>query len=127
LKIKQLGRHLLIEFIGCDPKLLNNLRAIKRMCRQAVLESGATIVGDRFHKFAPHGVSGVFLLAESHFSFHSWPEYGYAAVDVFTCGEKVDPEKTRIYLKRELKARRAFIRRVKRGIPSEKNGVIPHK
>ena len=59
----------------------------------AANEAGASIVGESFHKFSPHGVTGVLAIAESHICIHTWPEYGYAAVDVFTCGEGFDPEK----------------------------------
>jgi S-adenosylmethionine decarboxylase proenzyme len=57
----------------------------------AAIKCGAVILGDSFHRFSPQGVSGVVVIAESHLSVHTWPEYGYAAVDVFTCGTTVDP------------------------------------
>ena len=57
----------------------------------AAEETGATIIGEMFHQFAPQGVTGVIAIAESHLCIHTWPEFGYAAVDIFTCGTACDP------------------------------------
>lgn len=94
----------MVEFYGCDPKVLNDKAKIEEIMTRAAEESGATIVQKVFHMFNPHGVSGVVVIAESHLAIHTWPEYGYAAVDVFTCGSKVDPWKAYDLIKRELKA-----------------------
>jgi S-adenosylmethionine decarboxylase proenzyme len=89
--VKALGRHILAEFFDCDPEILNDTRRIENYMKRAAIECGATIVSSAFHTFNPHGVSGVVVIAESHLAIHTWPEYCYAAVDVFTCGETVDP------------------------------------
>ena len=86
-----LGRHILAEFYECDTDILNDAQRIENYMKRAALECGATIVSSTFQTFNPHGVSGVIVIAESHLAIHTWPEYGYAAVDVFTCGETVDP------------------------------------
>ena len=57
----------------------------------AAEETGATIIGEIFHQFSPQGVTGVVAIAESHLCIHTWPEYGYAAVDIFTCGDSFNP------------------------------------
>ena len=88
-----LGRHLLIELTGCNCDLLDDLEFLKECLHTAAVRCGATVVGDSFYHFSPQGVSGVVNIAESHISAHTWPEYAYAAVDVFTCGEDVEPEK----------------------------------
>ena len=88
-----LGTQLLLELNHCDRDLLNDLSHVRSTLTRAALAVGATIVGESFHKFSPHGVTGVLAIAESHICIHTWPEYGYAAVDVFTCGEGFDPEK----------------------------------
>ncbi len=88
------GKHVLLELKDCDPKLLNDIEFIKKVLPAAAAKSGATILGESFHQFEPQGVSGVVLIAESHVSIHTWPELGYAAVDIFTCGTRVNPEKT---------------------------------
>ncbi|GAB4332150.1 MAG: adenosylmethionine decarboxylase [Calditrichia bacterium] len=86
-----LGRHILAEFYDCDREILNDTERVELYMKRAAIECGATIVSSVFHKFNPHGVSGVVVIAESHLAIHTWPEYGYAAIDVFTCGETVDP------------------------------------
>lgn len=88
--MKPLGKHLILELHGCPPANLDNPDLISRVLVQAAEDSGATIINPFFHQFSPQGVSGVVVVAESHFSIHTWPEYGYAAVDMFTCGDTVD-------------------------------------
>ena len=83
-----LGQHTLIELQDCDADRLCDVAAIRALMLAAVAEAGGTYVTDVFHHFAPHGVSGVIVIAESHVTIHTWPEHAYAAVDVFTCGEK---------------------------------------
>lgn len=86
-----LGRHVLAEVYGCDPGVLDDVQAVERILVRAAREAGAEIRETVFHKFSPQGVSGVVVISESHLAVHTWPELGYAAVDVFTCGERVDP------------------------------------
>ena len=81
------GRHLLLELRGCRAETLDDLPAVEALMRAAALAAGATIVQAVFHRFAPQGVSGVVVIEESHLSVHTWPEYGYAAVDLYTCGD----------------------------------------
>lgn len=88
---KALGRHILCEAYGCDPEVLNDRRLVEELMVEAALDAGAEVREVAFHKFAPQGVSGVVVISESHLAIHTWPEYGYAAIDVFTCGERVDP------------------------------------
>ena len=111
-----LGRHILAEYYGCDINILNDLELLEQSMRQAVLRSGATIIDSTFHQFNPHGVSGVIVIAESHMAMHTWPEYGYAAVDFFTCGDRVDPWKAFDFMSEILKAARNTTRELKRGI-----------
>ncbi|HJW72137.1 MAG TPA: adenosylmethionine decarboxylase [Geothrix sp.] len=81
-----LGRHLLVEFSGCEAARLSDLQGITEAMLEAARISGATIVTHSFHHFSPHGVSGVVIIAESHLAIHTWPERAFAAVDFFTCG-----------------------------------------
>ncbi len=111
-----LGKHLLLELKGCDRDVLNDLGFLKGILLAAASEAGATVMGESFHKFNPHGVSGVVIIAESHLFIHTWPEYGYAAVDIFTCGDSVQPEKAAQKLIRELGAKSHSILEIQRGI-----------
>ena len=86
-----LGRHILVEFLDCDPAVLNDVTLIEQAMVAAAKGAGATVITSNFHHFSPYGVSGVVVIQESHLAIHTWPEYGYAAVDLFTCGEQVDP------------------------------------
>ncbi|CDM66623.1 adenosylmethionine decarboxylase [Pyrinomonas methylaliphatogenes] len=99
--MKTLGRQLLVELFDCDRDLLNDATLVKQALLDAAQQANATIIDAVLHKFSPQGVSGVVVIAESHIAIHTWPEYGYAALDIFTCGETVDP-----YLIMRLVARR---------------------
>lgn len=125
--MKMLGRHLVVEYSECDQRRLNDLHYLEEAMTEAVRRSGATIVRSVFHQYNPQGVSGVVVIAESHISIHTWPEYGYAAVDFFTCGQTVDPYKAHQYLEGALDSGRAFLQELKRGIPSDHDEVISHK
>lgn len=114
---------MLVELFDCDPKILNDHKKIQDVMVDAAKLAKTTIVETVFHKFNPHGVSGVVVIAESHLSIHTWPEYKYAAVDFFTCGEETDPWKAQQYVTKKLKAKNVTCMELKRGalnIPPEK-------
>lgn len=125
--MKKLGRHLIAEYADCRQDVLNDAGYLENCMLEAVRKSGATIVRSVFHRYAPQGVSGVVVIAESHMSIHTWPEYGYAAVDFFTCGTTVDPVKAYEYLKEMLGSRDGSVVEVDRGIPSERDEILSHK
>jgi len=108
------GSHLLVEYRGCDPVRLSDAALLERALRDAAEAIGATVVSAAFHGFAPHGVTGILLLAESHLSVHSWPEHGYAAVDAYTCGVG-DLDRAVPLLADALGARQTDVLRVARG------------
>ena len=113
--MKALGRHILTEFYGCNSQVLSDVDMIRQYMEEATRITGATIVQSIFHLFSPHGVSGVIIISESHLAIHTWPEYGYAAIDLFTCGEDVDPWKAYTFLKEKLGARHVSTMEMKRG------------
>jgi len=98
------GRHCILELYNCDPQKLNDEAFVQSLIRQAATEAGATLLALISHQFQPQGVTGLALLAESHISIHTWPESGYAAVDVFTCGNHTMPGRACDVLRRELSA-----------------------
>jgi S-adenosylmethionine decarboxylase proenzyme len=116
LELKNLGRHILVEFYGCNKSKLDDLKFVERTMVGAAEYSKATVVDEVFHKFNPHGISGVVVIQESHLTIHTWPEYGYAAVDVFTCGHTVDPWDAFFYLNREFEAESNTTMELKRGL-----------
>ena len=89
--MEALGRQILAEFYQCSESKINDVSYVESAMLEATKASHATIVSHTFHKFSPYGVSGVVVIAESHVAIHTWPEYNYAAVDIFTCGETIDP------------------------------------
>lgn len=87
-----LGRQLTIEYYECAAHILLSREMVEKALLTAAKNSGATIISSSFHQFEPQGVSGVVVIAESHFTVHAWPEHDYAAVDIFTCGDNIDLE-----------------------------------
>ena len=123
--MKTLGRHILVELYECDAAILNDTRKIRDAMVDAAKAAKCHVVKDVFHKFNPHGVSGVVVVSESHLAIHTWPEFGYAAVDLFTCGEG-DPWAAYNYLAKELKAGRVSAMEMRRGVmPEEKRMPVP--
>jgi S-adenosylmethionine decarboxylase proenzyme len=114
--LNALGRHLLLELKDCDPEILNDLEFLKSSLSETAVQIGATVIGDSFHRFSPQGVSGVVIISESHLFIHTWPEYGYAAVDVFTCGETVDPTLAVKPLVEKLGSKSSSVIELKRGL-----------
>ncbi|HET7616413.1 MAG TPA: adenosylmethionine decarboxylase [Bacillales bacterium] len=86
-----IGKHVIAELWDCDSDKLNDIDFIEKALVDAALNAGAEVREVVFHKFAPHGVSGVVIISESHLTIHSFPEHGYASVDVYTCGTKISP------------------------------------
>ncbi len=114
--MQSLGRHVLAEVHGCRFEILNDVKKVQDIMVNAALEAGAEIRELVFHKFSPQGVSGVVVISESHLAIHTWPELGYAAVDVFTCGEKVNPWDACNYLAEKFGADYVDASEVKRGM-----------
>jgi S-adenosylmethionine decarboxylase len=82
-----LGSHLLIDLWGVSSEMLDDTEAMAVHLESSALEGGAVVLESHFHRFAPQGLSGVVVLSQSHIAIHTWPELGFAAVDVFTCGD----------------------------------------
>lgn len=110
-----LGRHILVEFLGCSPEILNDVSVIETAMVNAAQKAGATVIQSTFHHFSPFGVSGVVVIQESHLAIHTWPEYQYAAVDLFTCGESVDSWISFDLLKKAFQAKNQSVLEMHRG------------
>ncbi len=122
--INQLGRHILAEVYGCPADILNDVKKIEEVMVNAALDAGAEIREVVFHKFSPQGVSGVVVISESHLAIHTWPELGYAALDVFTCGDRVDPWDAVNYITRHFEAQNMTATEVDRGILEPPKKVV---
>lgn len=102
--LNSVGRHCILELYDCPSSLLDDQAFIQSTLRQAATVAQSTLLGELSHKFEPQGVTALVLLAESHISIHTWPESGYAAVDVFTCGEHTCPDQACEYIAEQLKS-----------------------
>jgi len=113
--MRELGRQLVVELWDCESNL-DELAEIRNALYRAVERAGATVVEVQVHPFNPHGVSGMAMLAESHISVHTWPEIGYVALDVFTCGDSVIPEGAVEVFCDLFRPQRTSVVEIKRGI-----------
>ena len=112
--VRYAGTHLLIDL--WDGHHLDSLDVVERALREAVSAAGATLLNIDLHHFSPYGgVSGVAVLAESHMSIHTWPEEGYAALDIFVCGH-CDPHRVVPVIERHFETKKTRLTEVKRGV-----------
>lgn len=125
--MKALGRHLLIEFYNCRSNKLNLSKYLEKILCESAKKSKAKVIKTIFHNFKPFGVSGLVIIAESHFSIHTWPEYKFASIDIYTCGEEINPWDAYEYLKEKLKPANPIVMEMKRGILSIPEKLIKHK
>lgn len=112
-----LGVQVLADLFGCDGALLDDPQIIEQLLIEAAKRCGATIVSSCFHRFSPHGVSGVVVIAESHLAIHTWPEHRFVALDLFTCGDSLRPDDCFSYLQQALRCERHTLQRIARGRP----------
>lgn len=116
-KMKAIGLHLIVELYDCKSrKLLTDVSEVEKVMLSATRAAKATIIDSIFHRFQPHGVSGVVVIGESHLSIHTWPEFKYAAVDIFTCGNSTDPQRAFEVLRRKFKPTRSNVMKVERAL-----------
>ena len=113
------GKHCILELYECDPSRLDDESFLRTTITTAAKRAGATLLNLITHRFEPQGVTGLALLAESHISIHTWPESGYAAVDVFTCGDHTMPEQACAVLCEALLAKRHALKSFLRETPAE--------
>ena len=115
-KYVPVGHHYIVEASGCNPKVIRSVEKVQDILVKAAEISGAKVWAISFSKFPPSGVSGVVVISESHISTHTWPEMRYAALDIYTCGSHVDPEKAVIYALEGFGAASSHITEITRGI-----------
>ncbi|MGZ8290122.1 MAG: adenosylmethionine decarboxylase [Telluria sp.] len=112
------GVHLLADFHGVAPGKLTDCGLVDQLLRAGAEAAGARILHSHFHSFGEAmGVTGVVLLAESHISIHTWPEYGFAAADIFMCGEAV-PQLALAVIEHALQPQSRAVQTIERGIPA---------
>ncbi len=116
MKKSGVGSHYILDVYGCSHEVLDDLPLLQRVMLEGLVQAGATVITDVFHKFSPQGVTGVVVIAESHASVHTWPEDGFAAFDIFTCGENMNAEIAVQHLLHALNPKKHVLREIPRGI-----------
>lgn len=116
------GAHVLADFWGCQFEKLDDAELLMNSLRQAALSAKMTILGEESYKFSPQGFTGLLLLSESHISIHTYPERGYAAIDVYTCGGGMT-QKAIDFLKEVLEPAQVHEMQVRRGQPDRSFNV----
>jgi len=109
------SQHLLVELFDCNTDALENQSLLTELLEAAATAANVTIVKSVFHQYSPQGITGIVIIEESHLSIHTWPEYAYASVDFYTCGDG-HPEKALNIIKKGLNAQRAEIMLIDRGL-----------
>lgn len=113
---KSLGKHVILELYGCNPELIDGETLVHEVLLEAAKIAKANVISSTFHQFSPQGVSGMVIIEESHFSIHTWPEHGYAAVDMFTCGDILDNMLAVDYIKEKFESTSIYMADMRRGI-----------
>ncbi len=111
-----IGHHYIVEASGCDPKIIGSVEKVQQILVKAAEVAGAQVWSISFSRFPPHGVSGVVVISESHISTHTWPEFGYVALDIYTCGKHVDPEKAVVFAVEAFGSSTSHITEITRGL-----------
>ncbi len=115
---EMVGKHCILEMYDCDNTKLNDEAFLRTSLTSATKCAGARLLNLITHRFEPQGVTGLALLAESHISIHTWPERGYAAVDVFTCGDHTMPDKACAFLCKDFGAHNHALKSFLRATPA---------
>jgi S-adenosylmethionine decarboxylase len=123
--MKPVGTHCLLELFGCPAELLDDAEFIGESLREAATLAKSTLLQEISHRFLPHGLTALALLAESHIAIHTWPEHRFAAIDIFTCGPEVDPEKACGFLTEKFRAETHSLISVPRGFTPEYDPTTP--
>lgn len=114
--MEPVGHHYVAEGSGCKPEIIGRVETVEQILVRAAEIAGVTVWSISFHRFSPNGVSGVVVISESHLSVHTWPEYGYVALDIFTCGNDAKPEAAVQYALKEFGAASMHITEITRGL-----------
>ncbi len=120
--MESVGRHLIMEMRDCNENL-DSVEAVRHALTEATHACGATLLEMFIHPFTPQGITGVAVISESHILIHTWPELGYAAVDVFSCGKKIQPERVAPVLQRYFAPGHVQVMEMKRGIVDARTRV----
>jgi S-adenosylmethionine decarboxylase len=116
MPLDALGRHLLVELHECDPLALDDLDLVRDTLVEAADRLRSTVLDVSTHKFDPIGCTAIVMIAESHLSIHTWPEHRYAAMDIFTCSQSMQPADVVGFISARLQSKNVQTVEVNRGI-----------
>ena len=128
--MQAIGRHIILELWRCSGSSLNSLDTAEQALRDMVVALDVNLLDLRVYPFSPVGVTGIAIVSESHLVIHTWPEHGYAAVDIFTCGAPRDPQAAIGVLRHHFQPEHVQVMEINRGQldltegPSEVNGPV---
>ncbi len=125
MTVPPLSTHCILELHGCDCQLLNDETFVRHALTDASRQGMSTLLKLVSHQFDPQGVTALALLAESHMSIHTWPENGYAAIDVFTCGRSANPQAAVVFLTERFIAAEHSLRTLTRGVGEPVSCPVP--
>jgi len=114
--MEPVGHHYVAEASGCAPEIIGKVETVEQILVRAAEVAGVTVWSISFHRFPPSGVSGVVVISESHLSVHTWPEHGYVALDIFTCGDDAKPEAAVEHAMKGFGATKMHITEITRGL-----------
>ena len=114
-----LSHHYVAEASGCDSEIISDVEKVRKILIKAAEKANATLHAISFHQFPPSGVSGIVVISESHISIHTWPEFRYVALDLYTSGDLVEPEKGIEYAVKAFRSTSYLITKITRGIEKE--------
>lgn len=114
---KSLGTHIILDFYGCNPESMMRVSDVQGAMQKAARLAHFTVVTEEYHQFEPHGVSGATIIQESNCCFHSWPEHGYASIDIFYCGENNNVNQAIDFLINHFQPKHIERKDLPRGIP----------
>jgi S-adenosylmethionine decarboxylase len=120
-----LGVQWILELERCTPNSIERVPYVKDVLLKSATEANARIVSHNFHQFNPYGVSGVVVLEQSHITIHTWPEHGYAAVDMFFCSDLVNVQNAVEVLRRNFEPEHIEIQRLTRDVDRSRRGMEP--
>lgn len=121
--MQYLGHHIVLDFHDCNQAVLADCDTMRNIMSEAATRAKCHVVGEYYHEFEPHGISGCTIISESHLTIHAWPEHGYAAVDFFYCGDKVLSDRAIDYMSEMFQSRRVDRHELGRGAVN-KSGVL---
>lgn len=122
--MRSIGSHLLADFYDCECGMLDNKNWLEKVLTESVKRANAKALTSNFHEFNPFGISGVIIIAESHFAVHTWPEHKFVSLDIYTCGGNTSPWSAFEYLKKMFKPKNVSVVEMKRGVLDVERKVV---